>query len=198
MAQGFRSTPRGMVAHLDAQERNVLRRLFEDVLSMVELGAEAQHAGVDSDPLEDMLGLSDEDQPPADPALRRLLPDASLEPERAQEFRRYTERTLREDKAAVLRRCAMVVEHDPIQLNGSAIQDFARGLNDVRLVLASRLNIESSDDASAVERTAAQVDLNKLDDPEDYIAVVYVFVSWLQNSLVEAMVMDLPDEPQSV
>lgn len=195
MAQGFRSTPHGMIARLDQQERGLLRRLFEDVISMLE-PEEPQQATGDGelDSLEALLGLTDDAQAPRDPAVHRLLPDASSDTQRAQEFRRYTERALREDKVGALRRCAMAVEHDPVQLEGPAVQDFSRALNDVRLVLATRLEIDSEEDAHRVERIASRANGHKIDDPQTYMAVVYGFVSWLQNSLVEAMLTELPGD----
>lgn len=195
MAQGFRSTPHGMIARLDQQERGLLRRLFEDVISMLE-PEDLDDASIDGthDPLEALLGLTDDAQVPRDPAVHRLLPNASSDEQRSQEFRRYTERSLREDKVGALRRSAMEVEHDPVQLEGAAIQDFSRALNDVRLVLAIRLEIDSEEDARRVEKIASQVRVRKIEDSQTYMAVVYGFVSWLQNSLVEAMLMDLPGD----
>lgn len=195
MAQGFRSTPHGMSARLDQQERGLLRRLFEDVISMLEPEDLDDPADdVSADPLEALLGLTDDAQVPRDPAVLRLLPDASSDEQRSQEFRRYTERSLREDKVGALRRSAMIVEHEPVLLEGAAVQDFSRALNDVRLVLATRLEIDSEDDARRVEKIASRASVRKIDDPQTYMAVVYGFVSWLQNSLVEAMLLDLPGE----
>lgn len=138
------------------------------------------------------MGLTDGAESPRDPAVHRLLPEASTDSERAAEFRRYTERTLREEKIGALRRSAMAVEHDPVQLDSAAAVDFSRALNDVRLVLATRLNIESEEDARRVEKISNSAKVSKIDDAQTYMAVVYGFVSWLQNSLVEAMVLDLP------
>ncbi|MDO5618361.1 DUF2017 domain-containing protein [Kocuria sp.] len=195
MAQAFRSTPHGMIARLDPQERGLLRRLFEDVVTMLE-PEDAGQTGDDGavDPLEQMLGFTEDVEAPRDPALHRLLPDASSNAERSQEFRRYTERSLREEKVGALRRAAMAVEHDPVQLEGTAVQDFSRALNDVRLVLATRLEIESEEDARRVEAAASQTAVGKIEDAQTYMAVVYGFVSWLQNSLVEAMLLDLPGD----
>ncbi|NHU84572.1 DUF2017 domain-containing protein [Kocuria sp. JC486] len=189
MAQPFRSTPPGLIARLDPQERGLLRRLFEDVVTMLE----GDHT-TSEDPLEQLVGLSGDVEAPQDPALRRLLPEGSTDPERAEEFRRYTDRSLREEKVGALRRAAMAVEHDPVQLEGDGAVDFSRALNDVRLVLATRLHVESSDDARRIEELAASVDVNDVDDPETYMSVVYGFVSWLLNSLVEAMLLDLPGD----
>lgn len=65
---------------------------------------------------------------------------------------------------------------------------FASALNDVRLVLATRLGIESEEDA---QRVASYTDWSQAQDVESYMSLVYQFVSWLQDSLVEAMLSDL-------
>lgn len=189
MAQAFRSTPQGMTARLDAQERGLLRRLFEDVVSMIE------PEDTDSDdPLEQLMGISETTQTPLDPAVHRLLPEASADSHRAEEFRRFTERGLREAKVGALRRAALAVENDPVHLDAEAAVDFSRALNDVRLVLATRLKIDTEADARRIEETASATPVDSVDDAETYMSVVYGFVSWLQNSLVEAMLLDLPED----
>lgn len=191
MAQPFRTTPQGVTARLEPQERGLLRRLFEDVVSMVEPEQVAS-----DDPLEQLMGISEDTGTPPDPAVHRLFPDASPDSGRAEEFRRFTERSLREEKVGSLRRAAMAVEHDPVRLDEAAAVDFSRALNDVRLVLATRLHIDTEEDAHRIEQVAASVAVDDVDDAETYMSVVYGFVSWLQNSLVEAMLLGLPDLPE--
>ena len=56
-------------------------------------------ATTSEDPLEAMVGMDGPRDVPDDPALLRLLPDAHREdPEASSEFRRLTERTLRDGK----------------------------------------------------------------------------------------------------
>ncbi len=123
--------------------------------------------------------------------MRRLLPDASADEERAREFRRFTDRSLREQKVASLRAAALAFESDPVRLSPSAAVDVSRALNDVRLVLSTRLGIDSEEEARRVEKAAG----GRVKDTETYMAVVYSFVSWVQNSLIEAMLLDLPEDP---
>ena len=141
------------------------------------------------DPLEALLGLDEHVSEPEDPALRRLLPPASSDPERAAEFRRLTERSLRERKIGALRASSLALEADPVTLAVPQAQDFASSLNDVRLVLATRLGI--SDEAGA-QRVAQHLDFDDVTDIEDYMAVVYNFVSWLQDTLLDALLKTLP------
>ncbi|WP_144791984.1 DUF2017 family protein [Kocuria palustris] len=192
MARGFRSGPDGLTARLSADERGLLGRLFQDIIGMLELPADgAASASADADPLEVLLGADDQVEAPSDPAVRRLLPDASADEERAREFRRFTDRSLREQKVASLRAAALAFESDPVRLSPSAAVDVSRALNDVRLVLSTRLGIDSEEEARRVEKAAG----GRVKDTETYMAVVYSFVSWVQNSLIEAMLLDLPEDP---
>ena len=192
MARGFRSGPDGLTARLSADERGLLGRLFQDIIGMLELPADgAAGASADADPLEALLGADDQVEAPSDPAVRRLLPDASADEERAREFRRFTDRSLREQKVASLRAAALAFESDPVRLSPSAAVDVSRALNDVRLVLSTRLGIDSEEEARRVEKAAG----GRVKDTETYMAVVYSFVSWVQNSLIEAMLLDLPEDP---
>ncbi|MFP3467744.1 DUF2017 family protein, partial [Leifsonia sp. SIMBA_070] len=85
---------------------------------------------------------------PADSALHRLLPNGVQgDDAEALEFRRLTERSLRESKTGALRAAALLLESKPLLLNAEQAQYFARALNDVRLVLADRLGLETDEDA---------------------------------------------------
>lgn len=185
MAQGFRATRRGITARLEPAEKQVLGKLFADVAEAL---APDEHP---QDPLERMLGVSADASAPEDPAVRRLLPDASTEPERAAEFRRYTERGLREAKIGALRQAALALETEPVRLDPEQAGAFGRALNDVRLVLADRLGIRSEADA---ERIGAHDDWSAVEDVETYMSLLYNFVSWLQETLVQALLQELPRE----
>lgn len=67
--------------------------------------------------------------------------------------------------------------------------DWAGALTDVRLVLAERLGITDEGSVAAVEELAA----GSPDDLTRALATLYVALSWLQESLVEAMLEELPD-----
>ncbi len=58
----------------------------------------------------------------------------------------------------------------------------------MRLVLAERLGLETEEDA---ERIHAQDDWSKADTVDEYLALVYNFVTWLQESLMQAMLKSL-------
>jgi hypothetical protein len=61
---------------------------------------------------------------------------------------------------------------------------WSMGLNDVRLVLAERLDIRDEADADHIH---LMQDWSQAEDVESYLALVYNFTTWLQESLVQAM-----------
>ncbi|WP_431812698.1 DUF2017 domain-containing protein [Kocuria sp. cx-455] len=183
MAHGFKKTRKGIVGRFEAPEVQLLQKLFSDVAETLE-----PQVRPDEDPLAAMVGIDQDASEPTDPALKRLLPGASTDPERAEEFRRLTDRSLREAKIGALKASSFALESDPVTLTVEQAQDFARSLNDIRLVLATRLDITTSEDA---ERVGEQVDFAAVEDIHDYMAVVYNFVSWLQESLMNALLKTL-------
>ncbi|MGH3387213.1 MAG: DUF2017 domain-containing protein, partial [Nocardioidaceae bacterium] len=135
---------------------------------------------------------------PEDPVLARLLPDAYREDvEAAGEFRRFTERGLRDQKASnglvvleTLRAAGLPdevadaesesVPGDTVEvdLSHDAVQAWLRSLTDVRLALATRLGVEDDD-----EDEWAALDE---DDPRSYLHDVYDWLGYVQESLVRA------------
>ncbi|MDO4918559.1 DUF2017 domain-containing protein [Kocuria sp.] len=188
MARGFKRTRKGIVGRFEGPEVRLLQKLFSDVGETL-APEPREKAGEDEDPLEALLGWDQEVPEPTDPALRRMLPAASSDPEQAAEFRRLTDRSLRERKVAALRASSLVLEAEPVVLSTEQAQDFARSLNDVRLVLAARLGIDTPQDA---ERVGELTDFGRAETVEEYMAVVYNFVSWLQETLMDALLKTLP------
>lgn len=146
--------------------------------------------------------------PPQDPALRRLLPDGSADPEEASQLRRLSESSLRASKAADLRLARMALESSPVALSEEQAPAFGRALNDVRLVLSVRLGIESQEDADALHdrvtrSRGSRKDAHASDSgqgpssrsgTDDFMAEIYTFITWLQESLFQAMVDFLPED----
>lgn len=115
-----------------------------------------------------------------DPAVRRLLPDAYPDDaEASAEFRRYTHddltsRKVRNAHAIIAAAEAAKTDDGIITLDAETAGCWMRGLNDMRLILASRLGIESDD-----EDAGRGVDTMMRD--------VYDWLGFVQNSLVEAL-----------
>ena len=85
MTMGFRPAPGGAAISLDPDEAAVLRSMAAMLLGLIEEPrADDEFARI--------VGIGSETEPPKDPVLARLLPDAYTgDAEAAGEFRRYTE-----------------------------------------------------------------------------------------------------------
>lgn len=184
MAKAFKNGLKGITGFLEPAERELLRSLFSDVISMLE---PEEREG--QDPLAALIGLDMDVAVPSDRAMKRLLPDISKDDDGASlEFRQLTERSLRETKVGALRAAALDLDKDEIILTPQGAKHWSMALNDVRLVLAERLDIRDEADADHVHRMQ---DWSQAEDVESYLALVYNFATWLQESLVQAMLLSL-------
>ena len=150
------------------------------------------------DPFEDLvsgLGLprlkdlgDDAAQAPRDPSLERLLPSAHREdPGLAAEFRRLTEYGLRERKAANLATAIAALQDsdgDKVRLDQEQAQAMVVALTDVRLLLGERLRLRTDEDADALHD---RLESASEDDPQLYLAAYYDFLTWLQETLIQAL-----------
>lgn len=193
MAHRFQRTREGITARFDAGERDVLRSLFTDVAGLLG-GVRPAHA-VSADPLEAMVGITEGATLPEDPALARLLPDASRDDdEAAAEFRRLTERGLRERKQQALATAAATLDRAgrpgragrpaALVLDDAEAGAWLTALNDVRLVVAERMGLRTEEDAARVAAAAAGL---PEEDPAVWLASVYDFLTWLLETLVHAL-----------
>ena len=188
MAKAVKYGLKGISGFLEPAERELLRSLFADVISMLEPADRGSE-----DPLAAMIGLDLEVREPADRALRRLLPNAVKDDAAASlEFRQLTERSLRESKIGALRAAALGLDKDELVLTPADARHWSTALNDVRLVLAERLDIRDEADADHVHQMQ---DWSQAEDVESYLALVYNFTTWLQESLVQAMLQSLDARP---
>lgn len=188
MAKAFRNTRKGIAGYLEPGERDLVRKLFGDIITMLEPDTVA-----DEDPLAAMVGLDEKAETPSDPALFRLLPNAvNDDDDEALEFRRLTERSLRETKVGALRAASLSLDSSRLLLNYEQGQIFSKALNDVRLVLAKRLDIESTEDAERIHEVTSPA---QAEDVEQYLALVYNFTTWLQESLMQALMEQLGQQP---
>ena len=164
-----------VTAGADEIEALVLRQCVGELL---ELLGEADR---DQDPLAALVGMPTGDvAPPADPALARLLPDAYAEdPAAATEFRRYTDADLRAGKRAAARTVLATVAEGggEVLLDRDQADAWLGCLNDLRLVLGTRLEVTE------------QTDLDELqpDDPRVQPLQVYGWLAYLQESLLSCL-----------
>lgn len=183
MAQGFKNTRKGLHARFNAEEAQLLQRLFHDVAEAL-----APEHDENQDEFAALVGISENASIPEDPAVARMLPVASDDPEVADEYRRYTDLSLRQTKIGNLKLAALDLESHDVYLNSEHARAWAAALNDVRLTLAARLDITAEEDA---EKISNHTDWNSVDTVEDYMALVYNFVTWLLDTLMETMLDSL-------
>ncbi|MFC4057476.1 DUF2017 domain-containing protein [Planomonospora corallina] len=173
MSEGFASGHGGGVtARFEAGEVAVLRSLVAQILDLVEPG----EAG--DDPLERALGIGPAEEP-SDPVLARLFPSAYEDREMSAEFRRYTEVTLREGKRADARTLLETAAPGRVELTHEQALAWMRALNDVRLALGTRLEV--------TEEVHDQIAGMGEDDPRYPAYVAYDWLTYLQDSLVQAL-----------
>jgi Domain of unknown function (DUF2017) len=115
---------------------------------------------------------------PDDPGLERLFPPAYDEAESEAEYRRLMGDELLEGRRRALR----VIEEtlDEEKLTKEQAEAWLTGLNDLRLVLGTRLDVTEE---MLLERL-------RPDDPNAFEISLYAYLSWLQEQLVEALAHD--------
>lgn len=206
--RGFVAVGRHYVAMLDAVERRILAAAVADTAEL--LGVRLQESSGPSsatgtgpdDPLTGLTWGSGEPSVPSDPAVARLLPAASRDDELATEFRRLTDADLRRTKVENLRVVWTGLRGRPgsLPVPRDDAPRWAAALSDVRLVLATRLGIETDEDAENVYGLAAGEGHGGTTDDEDgpadelrqAMATLYAVLTWLQESLVTALLDDQP------
>ena len=117
-----------------------------------------------------------------DPTVRRLFPTAYNEdPERDREYQQLVRDELLEGRLAVLATVEATLRAD--ELDEAELTSWLRALNDVRLVLGTRLDV--SEDLRDVDA----------DDPDAPAYAVYEYLGFLLSEVVDALAADLPEVP---
>jgi hypothetical protein len=192
MTDGFHPKRRGgVLATFSGFEADLLRSLASQLIEL--LRNEAAVPATETDPLEAMLDFTGPTTAPDDPVLARLFPTAYRDDEDAAgEFRRFTETELRGGKADNAARVIDTLEEAglPPQLEGEDLvidveltEDAAIGwlksMTDMRLALASRLDITDGDED--------YWDSLPEEDPRTHVHDIYDWLGFLQESLVRAV-----------
>lgn len=177
-----------------AEFADVEARLLVSLTGQVTALLEDRHPSetAEVDPLQQMVGGIGPAQPPEDPVLQRLLPDAYRDdPEESVEFRRLTERSLTAHKigdaslvtdSLVAAGLDLEAEDGPaieVELDQAGALGWARALNDIRLSLAVRLGIESEEDADRIAESPA--------DHEQAMFGIYEWLGAVQESLIGSL-----------
>jgi hypothetical protein len=170
MAKPFKVKKGTVTAKLSGRERRVLEYVCDE-LTLV-LADHSPDPDVPTWAAElGLAGVGEIRQTPVDPVVARLLPDAYADPERAAEFRRLTEASLRATKLAHVAVVREQLQNDPIVITDH-VRAWLAFLADARLMIGTRLEV--TEDDSMLPST----------DPEHNL---YLYLGYLQQSLVEEL-----------
>ncbi|TXS36090.1 DUF2017 domain-containing protein [Streptomyces sp. OR43] len=192
MAGHFEATPGGGAAvALDEVEIAILRSLAVQLLELIGPGDEPAEG---EDPLA-ALFAEGPSEPPSDPALARLFPEAYGDDDTelraaSAEFRRFTEndlRTRKRDDALVVVRTldALTPAGDRaavLKLTADECRNWLGSLNDLRLTIGTRLEVSDEDggeDGSLYRLPDS--------DPRKPMVMAYLWLGALQETLVETL-----------
>ena len=139
---------------LGPEERGLLRRLSAE--------------------LEELLAAE-----PEDPSLRRLRPRAYEDEEVEREFRSLMGSELESLRLENLRGLAETAGGD--RLDAEELDRWLAALNDLRLVLGTRLDVTEDQFADGFDPSA----------PHAYELAVYAFLTWLQEAAIQAAAQSL-------
>lgn len=181
---------------LSSLARDVVVLLGSDVEHEAERRAQAYDlddplAQLEADIADIAESIAAENEPqvnqPFDQALDRLLPDMSEDPDEAASLRDLTENSIAAAKIENLVTFYQDLEdvpddQDEITLRGDQASAWLAALNDIRLVLAARLEIDDDESASDVYRRAGMFttsgsrdtdNLPEIQTSDDVLVVLY-------------------------
>jgi hypothetical protein len=130
-----------------------------------------------------LVGLTEElrsllEGEPGEPALRRLFPPAYDDESDERAYRELTGAALLDGRREALALLARTAEQE--RLNADEADAWLRALNDLRLVLGTRLDVQEDTFLGEL----------RPDDPRAPALAVYGYLSWIQEQLVEALSLD--------
>jgi hypothetical protein len=180
----FRKRKHTIVVSFADHEAEILANLLRNLVELLYDGMPPR-ASVGNDPLAELLDNDGPTSPPEDEVLQRLLPNAYSEDDHsAAEFRRFTERGLRDGKISDAKRVLTALEEaespsDGITVEGDDQVAWLRALNDLRLAFGARLGIEQ-DDYEMWENLPDE-------DPRRLTYDLYDWLGYLQSALLHNM-----------
>lgn len=183
MPGGFvRSGADRVVLRVDEIERGVLMSLAEQVFEFVR----PEDVDPDRDPLAALVGIDDDAEISEDPALARLFPDAyANDVDASLDFRRFTERSLREAKAAHARTVLESLQRSgsKVVVSSGEVASWLGFLNDARLAIGTRIDISEDNHDELAELPD--------EDPRSGMFHAYDWLTYLQETLVRTLMPDL-------
>lgn len=216
MAYEFVRRADGLVmCRLDPQEKAIVAQVAQEVSDLIraDLGigdepSAVRAAAQSDDPLDRLEAEFAASAPrePSDSAVRRLFPAASDDPELAGEMRRLGQADLADGKLRALGVVQSTIDRigfstSEIVLDADASAAWLTALNDMRLVLADRLQLNDDEDIETLRMLQQIATDAGLDDETvgtgadgepsvagpDLVLAVYDLLTWLQDSLVRAV-----------
>lgn len=205
--RAFRREGDDLVAEVDAGEREVLATVVADVAELLGAGRLADRApratGPDDAATATVRLRLDPLPVPDDPAVLRLLPDASRDDrEVAAEFRRLTEDDLRQQKidrlADLFDALGGAGDDAPVTVRVPVPRAaaLAATLTDLRLVLGERLGVTDEEASARLEVDVVDAEPAPGDhaaQARQYLGSVYLALGWWQETLMACLLADLPD-----
>lgn len=174
VAESVVRLPDGSIGlRLVPRERAILRGLLEDLRAVV--GEEAPPPG---------LRESEDDDLPVDAVRRRLHPDSRPDdPAASERFRDM----VRGDLDDARREHLAVVEGtlDARSIDDAQAESWLLVLNDLRLVMGTRLDVTHESEAEEFDPEA----------PDAAAKIVYAYAGWLEGQFVDVLADALPDVP---
>jgi hypothetical protein len=125
----------------------------------------------------------------------RLLPDMSEDPRQAEALREMTSASLSAAKAEHLFILWRSVNGatDDVWVGNEDMPGWISAINSIRLVLASRLDIQGEEDGREIYEAAQDItgangkgNQREVQTPDELLRVLYTMVTWWQESLLLA------------
>lgn len=220
--EAFRPWRGGYLSKAQETERRLLARMACDVVemlghSMADLAERESSNAAETDPLAayeaELSGvagglassgradpeLADSERAggrrPIDDAMFRLLPDMSEDPRQAEALREMTSASLSAAKAEHLFILWRSVNGatDDVWVGNEDMPGWISAINSIRLVLASRLDIQGEEDGREIYEVAQDItgangkgNQREVQTPDELLRVLYTMVTWWQESLLLA------------
>ena len=162
-----------IVIQIESFEVKILGDLANQLLDITSPNSEVVE---NEDPLAALIGIDSQAAKPTDPISTRLFPDAYPDdPDASMEFRRFTERSLRDTNVTKAKQVLADLEgRTELTLNPDQWRQWVGFLNSLRLALGTRLEIDQ--ESWNEERSES--------DPLYQLYELYNWLTWMQETLI--------------
>jgi len=173
---GFERSALGRISiELTSDEHRIVGSLAQQMIDLLTPEDE-----VEADPLAAIVGISPDAKPPEDPALARLLPAAYPDDEEASaEFRRFTDRALRDGKIASATAVIQDLQASNAKIKIRDPHAWLTFLTDARITIGVRIGVSADNYDELLDLTA--------DDPRSAMFGIYDWLTYVQETLIRAI-----------